>query len=134
MECHLPDHSVIGEFINNYILPKQYEIFTTINKQIIKELNLNINDFYNDGTKFEANANKYKFVWKPKKYHQILDAKIKMLISSIGYDVSFTKDELIKAKEFSVILNNYVETNNIKIESIPTGKGHRKKVKKEIMC
>jgi len=125
MECHLPDHSVIGEFINNYIL--QYEIFTTINKQIIKELNLNINDVYNDGTKFEANANKYKFVWKPKKYHQNLDAKIKMLISSIGYDASFAKDELIKAKELSVILNNYVETNNIKIESIPNGKGHRKK-------
>ena len=62
MEGNIPDHSVIGDFINNFILPYQYEIFATINKQIIKELNLNIDNVYNDGTKFEANANKYKFV------------------------------------------------------------------------
>ena len=32
MEGNVPDHSVIGNFINKYILPNQYEIFTLINK------------------------------------------------------------------------------------------------------
>ena len=63
MEGNVPNYSIIGDFINKYILPNQYEIFTTINKQIIKELNLDISNVYNDGSKFEANANKYKFVW-----------------------------------------------------------------------
>lgn len=30
MEGNIPDHSVIGDFINEYIVPYQYEIFTTI--------------------------------------------------------------------------------------------------------
>ena len=35
MKGNVPEHSAIGDFINNYILPNQYEIFTIINKQII---------------------------------------------------------------------------------------------------
>ena len=46
MEGNIPDHSVIGNFINQYILPFQYEIFTCITKQIIKEFELNIADTY----------------------------------------------------------------------------------------
>lgn len=126
MEGNTPDHSVIGDFINNYILPYQYEIFTTINKQIIKELNLNIDDVYNDGTKFEANANKYKFVWKPKKHHQKLDLKIKEFILSIGYDITFEKNKLIKSNEFNEILNNYINQENINIYDIPNGYGCRR--------
>ncbi len=57
MEENVPEHSVIGDFINNYILPNQYEIFTIINKQIIIELNLNIGNAYDDGTKIEAKEN-----------------------------------------------------------------------------
>ena len=83
MEGKIPDHSTIGDFINNYIVPYQFEIFTTIVKHIIKKLNLIIEDAYIDGSKFEANANKYKFVWKPTKYHQKLDIKIKITICTV---------------------------------------------------
>jgi len=69
MKGKIPNYSIIGDFINNYIIPYQYEIFTTINKQIIKDFKLIIEDAYIDGSKFEANANKYKFVWKPTKFH-----------------------------------------------------------------
>lgn len=51
MEGLTLNYSTIGDFINDYILPNKYLIFTTINKQIIKELNLNIDDNYLDGTK-----------------------------------------------------------------------------------
>ncbi len=126
MEGQIPDHSVIGDFINEYILPYQYEIFTMINKQIIKELNLDISDVYNDGTKFEANANKYKFVWKPKKYHKNLDKKIKNLINIMGYSITFENDKFIKAKEFKEILNDYITQENINIYDIPNGRGCRR--------
>lgn len=126
MEGKIPDHSVIGDFINNYILPYQYEIFTTINKQIIKELNLNVDNIYNDGTKLEANANKYKFVWKPKKYHQNLDIKIKNFILSIDYKINFDNDKLIKSIEFNKILNDYIDKENINIYDIPYGPGCRR--------
>ena len=88
MEGNIPDYSTIGNFINTYIVPYQYEIFTHINKEIAKELNLDISNIYLDGTKIEANANKYKFVWKPVKFHIKLDIKIKELLDKVGYKYS----------------------------------------------
>lgn len=121
MEGNVPNYSTICLFINKYILPYQYEIFTLINKQIIRELHLNIDNVYKDGTKFEANANKYKFVWKPIKFHERLDKKIKDYIANIGYDVEDNK--LTKSNDFNEILNNYANQNNINIYDIPRGIG-----------
>lgn len=125
MEGKIPDHSTIGNFINLYILPYQYEIFTIINKQIIKELNLTILTVYLDGTKLEANANKYKFVWKPKKYHENLDIKIRNLIKDIGYVVNDKENKLITSNNFYIILKDYAKKENINISSISKGRGHR---------
>lgn len=126
MEGNVPDYSIIGDFINKYILPYQFEIFTLINKQIIKELNLNIDNVYDDGTKFEANANKYKFVWKPTKFHEKLDIKIKDFIADIGYDFKFKEDELIKSNELNKILNDYADQESIDVYNIPKGVGCRR--------
>ena len=35
-----------------------------------KEFNVDFDDANIDGTKFEANANKYKFLWKPITFHK----------------------------------------------------------------
>ena len=125
MEGKIPDHSTIGNFINLYILPYQYEIFTIINKQIIKELNLTISTVYLDGTKLEANANKYKFVWKPKKYHENLDIKIRNLIKDIGYVVNDKENKLITSNDFYIILKDYAKKENIKFSILSKERGHR---------
>ena len=122
MEGNTPAFNTIGNFINKYILPYQYEIFTLINKQIIKELKLDISNVYNDGTKIEANANKYKFVWKPRKFHQNLDKKIREFIINIGYTID-VKEEYIKSSQFYNLLNDYVTKNNIDIKNMPSGRG-----------
>ena len=117
MESNIPNYSTIGDFINTYIVPYQYEIFTCITKEIVKELNIDTSDAYIDGTKIEANANKYKFVWKPTKYHKKLDEKIKNLLNEIGYKYS---KELIKSYDFRDILKSYASKNNIDIDNIPS--------------
>lgn len=118
-----PDHSVIGKFINKYIVPYQYEIFTIITKAIIEEFNLDITDQFLDGTKIEANANKYKFVWKPTTHHKNLDKKIKELLIEMGYEIA--DNSLIKSSKVYEILKDYIAKENIKIDSIPNGKGKR---------
>ncbi len=123
MEGNLPKHTTIGDFINYYIVPYQYEIFVSITKQIIIEFNLNIDDIYDDGTKIEANANKYKFVWKPTKYHSKLDLKIKKLLDEINY--RYDAKKLIKSNELYLILKDYATQNKIDINNIPSGKGVR---------
>ena len=102
MEQQTPDHSIIGKFINTYILPYQYEIFTMIAKTIIVEFDLNISDQYLDGTKLEANANKYKFVWKPTTYHKKLDIKIKELLLEMGFEL--TDKNLIKSHKLNELI------------------------------
>ena len=123
MEQQQPSDSSIKECINKYIVPYQYEIFTMITKAIIEELNVNIDIQYNDGTKIEANANKYKFVWKPTTYHKKLDVKIKELLVQMGIEV---KDRtLIKSYELNKLIKEYIVRENIDINSIPKGKGKR---------
>ena len=124
MEGNVPNYSIIGDFINNYIVPYQYEIFTCINRQIIKEFELDISDCYIDGTKLEANANKYKFVWKPTKFHNKLDDKIKKLLNEMKLDNMYSKD-LISAYDYNQILRKYCYDNNIDINNIPNSRGKR---------
>ena len=124
MEGQLPDHSVIGKFINKYILPNQYEIFTCLTKQIIKEFSIDVSNVYIDGTKIEANANKYKFVWKPTKFHTKLDIKIKDLLIKMGI-AEINISNLISSKEFYDYLINYAKVNNIDKNKIPNGRGKR---------
>ena len=124
MGGNIPNYTVIGDFINKYIVPNQYEIFTCITKQIIKEFHLEIDDVFLDGTKIEANANKYKFVWKPVKFHDKLNEKIKKLLQDIGYD-AFNVKTFINSKTLDDVLQDYAKNNNIDINHIPSGKGKR---------
>ena len=124
MEGEIPDFSTICLFINEYIVPNQYEIFVCITKQIIKEFQLEIVDVFLDGTKIEANANKYKFVWKPIKFHNKLDNKIKNLLLELGYN-NFNTKTLIKSKTLDDNLKDYAKNNKIYVNHIPNGKGKR---------
>ena len=123
MEQKAPSYKTFSEFINTYIVPYQYEIFSMITKTVIKEFNVDISDQYVDGTKLEANANKYKFVWKPTTYHKKLDVKIKNLLTKM--DIELKNKALIKSFQFNELIKSYVVKENIDIDSIPNGRGKR---------
>ena len=123
MEQEQPSDTSIKDCINKIIVPHQYEIFTNITKAMIDELNVDITTQYNDGTKIEANANKYKFVWKPTTYHKKLDVKIKELL--LKMNIEFKDKNLIKSYQFSELIKMYVTREIIDINSIPNGKGKR---------
>lgn len=123
MEQKEPSYATFCEFINKYIKPYSLEIFSMITQTIIKEYHIDIENQYVDGTKLEANANKYKFVWKPKTYHKKLDLKIKNLIQEMEYD--YNNKDYIKSEEFNVLIKEYSNLNNINYEDIPFGKGKR---------
>lgn len=76
-----PTYVAFGNFINTYILPHVDEIFSCIMRQIIKECGIRFDDAFIDGTKIEADANKYKFVWKPTTFHSRLCDKIRNLLA-----------------------------------------------------
>ena len=123
MEQNEPSYATFCDFINKYIKPYSIEIFSMITKAIIEEFDLNISNQYIDGTKIEANSNKYKFVWKPSAYHKKLDLKIKTLVQNMNF--TYENNDYIKASELNILIKNFSDFNGINIYDIPSGKGKR---------
>jgi transposase len=58
-----PDHHTINRFRGERLKEPLQKIFTEVVELLIAEGLLNIKELYTDGTKIEANANRYTFVW-----------------------------------------------------------------------
>lgn len=67
---------------------------------------------YIDGSKFEADANKYKFVWKPTKYHEALSNKVRGVLKRNNLDRGIITEGIIDSKRSlkrSQNLTNYIK-------------------------
>lgn len=84
MRSEKPSYVVFGNFINEYIVPNTELIFSVLMNEIVKEVGIDLRDVYIDGTKIEADANKYKFVWKPTTFHEKLCNKVRQLLDECG--------------------------------------------------
>ena len=58
-----PDHNTINRFRGQRLQNTLQPIFTQVVMMLCEEGLLSIKDLYTDGTKIEANANRYTFVW-----------------------------------------------------------------------
>ena len=110
MQDQYPTHMTIGNFMNDYIVSNQEKIFSLITKAIFKECKISMDDLYLDGSKFEANANKYKFVWKPTTFHNKLSDKVRQLLSEYDLLRGINKTGIIESK---VIAEKIVELNEV---------------------
>lgn len=91
------DFTSICKFINKVIVPNEEKIFSLIMKQLATDVGLVLSesDAFIDGTKYQANANKYKFVWKPTKRHRKLSIKINDAIEKYGLSPNPKHEEFI---------------------------------------
>lgn len=90
MNFETPSYKTFGDFINSLDCSIE-DIFMEINKRIFNEDNVDLNHIYIDGTKLEANANKYSWVWKKAtiKFRDRLFVKITKLIDEINEGLSW---------------------------------------------
>ena len=109
MENEIPTYKTIGNFINEYIVPNKEKIFSLITKAIFEECNLKMDKAYIDGSKFEANANKYKFVWKPTTFHLKLSNKIRELLKEYNLLRGVPSEGIIDSK---MVANKLHELSN----------------------
>lgn len=58
-----PDHNTINRFRSERLKDALRDIFTQVVQLLVAEGLLSIKELYTDGTKIEANANRYTFVW-----------------------------------------------------------------------
>ena len=105
MEQVQPSYTTISNFINKVIVPNEKEIFGLLNIQIAKELSIEFEDGFIDGTKMEANANKYNFVWKPTTFHKKISITFFELLKSNDLCETYRFEEQVKSKTIASAIN-----------------------------
>ena len=127
-----PDHNTIARFRTKRLVNIIDDLF---NQLVIKLGELGEIEFKNifiDGTKIEANANKYTFVWKKatNKFEVKLQDKVTKIIEEINFDfktefiiIPGTKVEVRYLEQILKLLNEKGQNENIEFVS---GKGKRK--------
>ncbi|MCD8368850.1 MAG: hypothetical protein LUC94_00710, partial [Clostridiales bacterium] len=139
----IPDAEILS-FDDGQIHPYNYEdnevltdsieeIFYDINQKIFKEEGVDLQHIYIDGTKLEANANKYTWVWKKatEKSRYRLFGKITALINEMNTVLAFsgvkmqTNTEYVP-EELKEMANRYAEYCRLDESAFVHGKGHRK--------
>ena len=80
-----PDFRTINRFRSEVVKGVIEEIFTSVLELLIEEKYVKLENYFLDGTKIEANANKYSWVWgrSTRHYKRILQEKVKGLIRQI---------------------------------------------------
>jgi transposase len=92
MEHETPSYRTFGYFINEVIADSVEDIFNDINKKIFEMEQVDLQHLYIDGTKLEANANKYTWVWKKtteKSRYRLFD-KITLLFNEINSELQYS--------------------------------------------
>lgn len=110
-----PSHTLINNVMNE-IKEKLDFLLLEINKEIIKREDIDMDKLYIDGTKIEADANKYTFKWRKSilkhrdKLYLKISKEIKQynkIVQEYGYK-QLTENEKYKPRKIEKIVNRLV--------------------------
>ena len=131
-----PSFATFGNFIRDELTTTIEQIFNDINAYIFDKEAVDLNHTYIDGTKLEANANRYTWVWKKscvKNTSKIFE-KITMLIEEMNSEVlGYLGVKFETRDEYAIdyvegLLSKYKELTNLDINSFVSGKGKHKTI------
>ncbi len=126
-----PDHNTINRFRSDRLKGVFKEIFTQVVMMLVESGHIDLQKVYLDGTKIEANANKYTFVWS-KSVQRYKNGIKKQLEELWQYAESVAKEELSMEKpiDFEKLdakkIENTIETINNALKDKPIDKKKNK--------
>ena len=112
MDHQTPSYRTFEYFINEILQDKIENIFNDINHAIFNDEHVDLQHLYIDGSKFEANANKYTWVWKKatEKFRYKLYEKITAEIEEINAEIAWSGVQITTNPEYVPdYLNEIVE-------------------------
>ena len=135
MDRKTPSYRTFGYFINEVLQDSIEQIFYDINQAIFEEEHVDLQHIYIDGSKFEANANKYTWVWKKateKSRYRLYD-KITVLLEQINEGLVFSGIRISTNTEYvpdylTEVAEKYAQLWQIDESSFVHGKGKHKTV------
>ena len=100
----VPSFATFGNVIRNELTTSIEQIFTDINRYIFEAENVDLNHTYIDGTKIEANANRYTWVWKKSctTNRDKVFEKVSVLIDEINETLSFQGIKIEKRETYAL--------------------------------
>lgn len=130
-EEEAPSHMTIGSFIKKELQRSIDEIFNDINSYMFGKLGVDLEHAYIDGTKIEANANKYTWVWKKSciKSRNNVFSKLTVLLEDINeYMKLYSRAVFEVRQEYAIeyveyILHTFLEAVGITAEDFVHGSG-----------
>ena len=96
-----PSFATFGNLIRNELTDSIEQIFEDINSYIFAKDHVDLQHTYIDGTKIEANANRYTWVWKKScvKNRQKVFDKISLLIDAMNQELTSIHQEVLQNLE-----------------------------------
>jgi len=138
---NLPDFRTINRYRSTRLKGTIEDVFTAVVELLFREGIIDLKDYFMDGTKFEANANKYSFVWgkATAKFKARLQRDVKALFEQID-QVNASDDDRYGDKDLpgmggddpidSAKIQQTVERLNARLQKEPSNKDLKKAVKK----
>ena len=131
-----PSFASFGNFIRNELTTSIEQIFNNMNHYIFESDHVDLNHTYIDGTKMEANANRYTWVWKKSciKNRDKVFQKISLLVDAMNSEVLFFQEiKLEKRDNYAIdyveeLLENYRCLTELDTSKFVSGIGRRKNI------
>ena len=125
-----PDHASIARFRTSHFAPCAEKYLAQMTEMLAKLDQITTTEIFIDGTKIEANANKYTFVWKKaatKNQARFL-RKTALLVGEIIERYSFKPlwNKIVKKKHVKMILKKLKEQARLEELEFVSGRGHKK--------
>lgn len=129
-----PSFVTFGNLIRNELTDSIEQIFIDVNSYIFEADHVDLEHTYIDGTKMEANANRYTWVWKKSclRNRDKVFEKLSALIDSMNTAVlNYLGVKLEKRTEYAIdyvaeLLENYKTATTLDTTKFVSGIGHRK--------
>lgn len=134
-----PSFATFGNMIRKELTDSIEQIFLDINTYIFEKDHVDLQHTYIDGTKIEANANRYTWVWKKSctKNRGKVFKKISTLIDAMNQEVlGYLNVKLEKREEYAIdyvseLLEMYRKVINLDESTFVSGCGHRKSIQQK---
>ena len=132
--CIQPDHNTISNFRSGKLKGKFKHIFNQVVILLTEQGYLSLKDIYVDGTKIEANANRYTFVWgkRIKNSRKRIEKQLKELWSYVETVYVNEAQQPNEPDNFEAIDPEEVSKTIDKINQALEGKTVDKKVKQKL--
>ena len=135
MDSETPSYHCFGDFINEELSEGIEDIFKAVMEYIREADDVDMQHVYIDGTKLEANANKYSWVWRKgtEKSRYKLFGKVTALLGEINEEIAYTGIHIDTGTEYTPeqlqeLAERYADLVRLDREQLVHGRGHHKTV------